>query len=81
MRCGIAAGIALLALGVSPLFAQQSLRFTSPADVTIGRDYGFLAHDQKLTDTILVVRLPQLSFVVPFPCAKTRANRYGSAWP
>jgi len=48
-------------LGASSALAQDSFRFTSPVDVTIGRDEGFLAHDRKLTDTILVVRMPELS--------------------
>src|ERR1700674_1988876 len=75
MRRWIATGIALLALrGANPALAQDGLRFTSPADATIGRDYGFLAHNQKLTDTILVVRPPQLSFTHNATRADLRAS-------
>jgi hypothetical protein len=64
MRRWIATGLAVLPLlGANPALAQNGFRFTSPVDVTIGRDYGFLVHNQKLTDTILVVRPPQLSFL------------------
>jgi hypothetical protein len=67
MKPWIAGGIAgfVLLAGANPALAQMaqdSFHFTLPADITIGRDYGFLAHDQKLTDTIVVVRPPQLSF-------------------
>ena len=60
----IAKGIAVLALmGANPAFAQDGFRFTLPAEVTIGRDYGFLVHNnQKLSDTITMIRPPQLTF-------------------
>jgi hypothetical protein len=74
-RRWIAGGIAVLTLlGVSPARAQDGFRFTSPADVTIGRDYGFLARGQKLTDTIAVVRPPQLSFTTDSPRANFTAS-------
>src|SRR5205809_4731010 len=71
-------GIALLALlEAGPAVAQDAFHptptsqdgfhLTSPVDVTIGRDYGFLAHDQKLTDTILVMRPLQLNFTNTSP--------------
>jgi hypothetical protein len=54
-------------LGANPALAQNGFSVTSPVDVTIGRDYGFLAHDRKLTDTILIIRPPQLSFTNKSP--------------
>jgi len=63
-----------LALETHPALAQDGFRFTSPADVTIGRDYGFLAHAQRLTDTILVVRPPQVSFTNQSPRADLTAS-------
>jgi hypothetical protein len=73
MKRWIAAGIAVLPLlGVSPGLAQEpavatlapgGFSFTLPADVTVGRDHGFLANNQKLSDNIGVIRLPQMSFI------------------
>lgn len=68
MRHWISTGMAGLALLVAnPALAQDGFRFTSPVDVAIGRDYGFLAHNKKLTDTILVVRPLQLTFTNQSP--------------
>ncbi len=62
MRRWNAPGIAVLALlGTNPAVAQEGLRFTAPASAVVGRDDGFLAHGQKLTDTILVLRPAQSS--------------------
>ena len=70
MTSWIATGLAVLALlGPSAALAQDGFRLTSPLDATIGRDYGFLAHDRKLTDTILIIRPPQLSFTNRSPRA------------
>jgi hypothetical protein len=75
MRRWIAQGIAVLALlEANTALAQDGFRFTSPVDVTIGRDYGFLAHNQKLTDTILIVRPLQLSFINKSPRANLTAS-------
>jgi len=62
LRSYIVAGAVLALLGVKPSLAQEGFHLTSPAKVTIGRDYGFLANNRKLTDTILVVQPPQLTF-------------------
>jgi hypothetical protein len=61
-------------LGANPALAQDGFHFTSPVDVTIGRDYGFLARGQKLTDTILVMRPPQLGFTNKSPRADLTAS-------
>ena len=64
----VATGIAVLALlGVSPALSQDGFRLISPVQVTIGRDYGFLAHGQKLTDTVLVVHPPEFRFTNTSP--------------
>jgi hypothetical protein len=66
----MATGIAVLSLmGASPALSQDGFQFASPAQVTIGRDYGFLAHGQKLTDTVLVVRPPAFKFTNTTPRA------------
>src|SRR5437762_2317095 len=63
MRIWIATGIAVLTLlGANPAFAQEGFSFASPADAAIGRDSGFLAGNRKLTDTIIVARLPRFKF-------------------
>ncbi len=64
----------LALLAASPVLAQDGFRFTSPVDITIGRDDGFLAHNQILTDTILTVRPPQLSFLHKSPRAGLTVN-------
>jgi hypothetical protein len=75
MKRWIATGIAVSGLlGGNAALAQDGFRFTSPVDVTIGRDYGFLARGQKLTDTILVVRPPQFSFTNKSPRADLTAS-------
>jgi hypothetical protein len=56
-------------LGANPVMAQGGFRFTSPVDVAIGSDDGFLARGQKLTDNIMVVRPPQPSFTGRSPRA------------
>jgi hypothetical protein len=75
MKRWLATGIAVSGLlGASPALAQDGFRFTAPVDVTIGRDNGFLARGQKLTDSILVVRPPQLSFITKSPRAGLTAS-------
>ena len=75
MRRWLATGIAVSGLlGGNAALAQDGFRFTSPVDVTIGRDYGFLARGQKLTDAILVARPPQLSFTKKSPRADLTAS-------
>jgi hypothetical protein len=82
MKRWFAAGIAVLPLllGGNPALAQETatahdgFALTSPADVTVGRDYGFLVNDQKLTDNIAVVRTPQLSFTNSSPRSDFNAS-------
>jgi hypothetical protein len=75
MKRWIITGSVLLAmLGSKPALAQTGFHFTSPVDVAIGREYGILTGDRKLTDTILVVRPAQISFDSKTPRASFAAG-------
>lgn len=70
MKTWITAGAVVLAmLGANSALAQNGFHLTSPVDVTMGREYGILAGNRKLTDTILVIRPSQLSFINKSPRA------------
>src|SRR5688572_19541611 len=65
----ITAGVLLALSGAKPAAAQNGFHFTSPVDVAIGREFGILTGERKLTDTVLVVRPAQLSFINKTPRA------------
>ena len=75
MKAWIATGTVVLAmLGTATAFAQNGLHLISPVDATIGREYGILVDDRKLTDTILVLRPSQLTFKSNSPRADFTAG-------
>lgn len=75
MKRWIITGSVLLAmLGSKPALAQNGFHFTSPVDVAIGRESGILSGDRKLTDTVLVVRPAQISFISKTPRADFTAG-------
>jgi hypothetical protein len=68
MKAWTVTGTVVLAmLGTATAFAQNGFHFTSPVDLTIGRESGILAAGQTLTDSILVLRPSQLSFTSKSP--------------
>jgi hypothetical protein len=68
-RLMITGSVLLAMLGSTPASAQNGFHFTSPVDVAIGREFGIFTGDRKLTDTVLVVRPAQLSFIRKTPRA------------
>src|SRR5436190_16161373 len=75
MKIWLATGTVLMAmLGTIPAFAQNGFHLASPVDATIGREYGILVADRKLTDTILVLRPSQLTFTSKSPRADFTAG-------